>query len=964
MTFKLIEEQELDDIQSHGYLYEHTATGAQVLYLKNGDSNKAFTIAFKTPPYDDNGIAHIIEHSVLNGSQKFPSKEPFVELVKGSLNTFVNAMTSPDKTSYPVASTNDKDFRNLMEVYLDAVFAPNLYHDPQILQQEGWHYHLENADDPLIYKGVVYNEMKGAMASAETQLYWQLGKALYPNSVYQHESGGLPSAIPTLTQEKFVAFHQEYYHPSNSLTILYGDIQEQETFDLLAEYFDRYQRQDKTVDLRFEVQEPATKAIHESYSITQGDDPQDKDYLALAWHVGTVEDSLDNLAMKILGEVLLGTNQAPLKKALLDAEIGGYISGSSDEWGFTNVFDIMAKYSSSDKMPQFKEVVETTLQQLVKDKIPRDLIQAAINKVLFGLKEMVISESNPRGVIYAMTALSTWLYGESPFEALSFSALIEQVNQKMDQDYFENLIQEKLLNNPVRVEICLEAEPGKSDRQEAQLMADLQAYKASLSEDQLADLIQTTQALIERQESGDRPEDLAKIPTLTKADLTTDTEDLPLIVTPLADMGQFFFAPQFTSGIDYLHFMFDLSDLAMDDFLHLSLVAKLLGKLPTDHYSVADLQTAIDLHTGGISAGISLYESQSGQIKPYFIIRTKALENQTHHLLDLVKEILLYTQWQDDKEILKVVQNALSNFEQAVDYRAHSIAANRVVSQMSPNGKLAELISGIDQYFELKHKKDQLQTGHGDEVKQVCARLMDRVIVRPRLSVLYVGQESRLQTITDLVNELGSALKPGTMGPATVFTAGVKQNEAFIASQDVNYVAQGTDVHDILPYTGQVNVLATILRYDYLWNNIRVKGGAYGASYNLNRQGHLTLASYRDPNLGQTLTTYQGLASYIDQVELSDEALLKYMIGTMSALDRPLAAIDKGLKALNLYLSDLTVADLIRQKEEVLATSQADIRAFAPTFAKAVEAFTTVVIGNKVQIEQEQDRFDQIKELC
>ncbi|HLR92087.1 MAG TPA: insulinase family protein, partial [Atopostipes sp.] len=415
MVFKEIETHELPDIQSTGILYEHEETKAQVLYFKNEDPNKAFTIGFKTPPYNDNGITHILEHSVLNGSKKYPSKEPFVELIKGSLNTFVNAMTFSDKTIYPVASTNQKDFRHLMGVYLDAVFQPLFIEDPQILAQEGWHYHLEDPEDDLIYKGVVYNEMKGAFGSPERQLYQQISAQLYPNSIYRYESGGDPAAIPGLTQEDFVAYHQKYYHPSNSLTILYGDLDIEAAFEDLEEYFSNSGEPVESVDLEFDIVAPEATEFTDSYSITAGDDPTDKDYLAIAWHAADPTEPLDGFGLKVLEEILLGNNQSPLKKALLDADIGGDVDGGSAELGYPTAFFVSAKYSDTDKMTKFNEVVVETLEKLVQEGIDQDLIQAALNKITFETKEAAISEDNPRGVLFAITALSTWLYGEDPY---------------------------------------------------------------------------------------------------------------------------------------------------------------------------------------------------------------------------------------------------------------------------------------------------------------------------------------------------------------------------------------------------------------------------------------------------------------------------------------------------------------------------------------------------------------------
>ena len=440
MSFKLLETHELADIKSVGKLYEHEQTGAQVLRLVNDDSNKAFTIGFRTPPYNDNGIAHILEHSVLNGSEKFPSKEPFVELLKGSMSTFVNAMTFSDRTIYPVASTNQKDFINLMEVYLDAVFQPKIYENPQILQQEGWHHHLKDATDDLIYKGVVYNEMKGMNASAEVQLFNLIAKSLYAGTPYSYDVGGAPAAIPSLTYDEFIDFHRRYYTPSNSLTVLYGDLDDEVAFELLEEYFAKGERQ-APVQLAIEMNESVAGSYCETYSIASGEDVTDKDYLALAWHVGTADDTEDVLGLKILLEVLLGNNQSPLKKALIDAGIGGDIGGDIDSIGYPTLLYIDAKYASKERMAQFKEVTQTTLRQIVQDGLDKEKITAVLNRENFKLSEMVISESQPRGIIYAMSALKTWTYGKAPYSYLEFSDAIHKLRELAKGNYFEQLIE-------------------------------------------------------------------------------------------------------------------------------------------------------------------------------------------------------------------------------------------------------------------------------------------------------------------------------------------------------------------------------------------------------------------------------------------------------------------------------------------------------------------------------------------
>lgn len=964
MSFKLIETKELNDIHSLAKLYEHEETGAQVLVLDNDDTNKAFTIAFKTPPYNDNGIAHILEHSVLNGSEKYPSKEPFVELIKGSLNTFVNAMTFSDKTIYPVASTNEQDFQNLMGVYLDAVFQPKLYNDSQILAQEGWHYHLENPEDELIYKGVVYNEMKGATASPERQLYMYLLRHLYAGTIYSHESGGLPAAIPSLTQQEFIDFHQRYYHPSNSLTILYGDFDEAKAFASLAEYFDGKERQAETVNLAFEAKQPTFTSIRESYSITEGDDPTDKDFLSLAWHVTTVEDTLDDFGMSVLEDILFGHNQSPLKKALLEAEIGGDIDGDYDEVGYTGMFMIMAKYSSAERMDLFKQVVTETLTKLVNEGISQELIQASLNKIMFNLKESAISESNPRGVIYAISALSSWLYEQSPYKMLEFSEPLAELNQRAKEGYFEDLIQRKLLNNPMRIDLTLNARPGKNDQLEADTLKQLKEFKETLNPEQIDQIVEETKSLIQRQETPDNAADLAKIPRLAKDDLSTEVDVNPLNLSPLGEKTTFYHADEFTSGIDYVNLYFDISDLPMASYPTLSLLSQFLGKLPTKHYSIVDLQTQIDLHTGGISSSISLFEEQqTGRLKPYLVLRGKVLEDSFPQLLELMKEIIVHTEWTNHAEMLNITQSIISNFDQQINFNAHALAANRAMSHLKPASKLSELVSGIDQYAYLKTTRDYLKDTPDATLSDSLSSLQALLLNQQRLNVLYTGSSDRVESIKQTIMKSFEELDSRPLGEATVFVAGKKQNEAFVTAQDVNYVAQASNASEVIPFNGVTSVLGTILRYDYLWNHIRVKGGAYGALYRHQRNGNLMLSSYRDPNITKTLSTYASIPTFIEKLDVDDAELLKYMIGTMSDLEQPLSAYDKGLKAFNMFQSNISKADLVQLKKEILNVSQTEIQQQYTAYETVLEQGSMVIIGNKAQIEAEKDLFDVISEL-
>ena len=969
MVFKVMDQRELPDIQSQGIIYEHSETGAKVFYIKNQDKNKTFSIGFKTPPESDNGIAHIIEHSVLNGSKKYPSKEPFVELIKGSLNTFVNAMTFSDKTIYPVASTNAKDFFNLMSVYLDAVFEPNMLEDPQILAQEGWHYHLEKPEDDLIYKGVVYNEMKGANAAPERQLNNIINRNLLEGSPYQWDSGGDSNAIPNLNHKEFVAFHQKYYHPSNSFTVFYGDLDIDQCLNMLEEYFDRYQKQAESVNLTALPNPNLNALVEGSYSIVEGDSVEDKDYLAMTWYVAKPEEILDGFGLVVLTDILFGNNESPLKKALLDAGIGGDISGDYDEIGYPRLFNIVVKYTQAVKMDQFRKIVNQTLKEIVDQGLDPQLIKASLNKINFQLKEMVISESSPRGVIYAIEVYASWLYQQEPYTLLEFSKYLSKLEQLSEQGYFEKLIQHKLLDNPHKLETVLRAQPGKNEEIEANKLAQLQEYKASLSDEEIQTLIESTQSLIERQTKADSLEDLAKIPRLSKADLSSETEVLDLTMEDLFEnprevrTNKFYASDQFTSGIDYISLYFDISDIATKDFSQLKLLAALLGKIETTNYTASQLQMQKDLHTGGIAATIQIFEDQNKEIKPYFVVTAKALEDELDCLLELLSEIILRTQFKQPKEILKRVQKLISAFEQEINFSSHALAASRALSHLSAMSKLSEQVSGIDYFNYLKTVRQELQGEQAEVILQGLGQSLLKVANRNRVNALYIGSGSRASQIKSRLQAFFALLKQDELGSKQTYLPGVRQNEAFVTAQDVNYVAQACVTDGKLKHSGETEVLATLMRYDHLWNNIRVKGGAYGAMYSFKYNGDLVFSSYRDPNIMKTIETYQATGQFISQLDLSEEELDKNIIGTISNYERPLSASDKGWKAFIMHQVGRSHEDQVRVKEEIIASKIETLRAYASNFEEVLADSTIVVIGNKTMIDKEAHHFESIQDL-
>lgn len=958
MSFRKIEQRELPDIQSVGTVYLHEKTGAKVLILKNKDRNRAFTIGFRTLPVSDNGITHIIEHSALNGSRKYPSKEPFVELIKGSMNTFINAMTYSDKTIYPIASTNEKDFFNLMDVYLDAVFHPNFYHDTQVLKQEGWHYHLPSAEDELTYKGVVYSEMKGALGAPEQQLYNLMSSALYEGTAYAYISGGDPQSIVNLTQEEFVAYHKRHYHPSNSLTIVYGDVDEDAVFKELSDYFDDYEAKDPEILTSHCAVDQPTQ-VEETYSISTGESAEGKTYLSQVWHVKDQLDMEELMGLSVLEEILLGNNQSPLKKALLEAGIGGEVYGGVTPFGLPTAFSVAAKYAEPDQVEDFSRVVKETLTRLAEEGIDPEAVEAALNKITFQLKELAISETEPRGVIYAVNALDSWLYSDEAMSHLEFSKYLGRVRAKAANGYFESLIKETLLSNPHQVTISLRPEAGKNDAQEAALLKDLADYKASLSKEEVQALVDETQALMKRQETPDTPEDLAKIPMLDREDLDPETEDLPLEVGTLYGDQAFYFAEQFTSGIDYVGVNLDVADFSYDELQDLTFLASLLGEVETSHYTADKLQQALDQKTGGVGAFLKAHRTADGKIQVNFQVSGKALDNFADDLMDLMKEILLHSQLTDKALIKNLAQASLSEFEGRLNYSANSLALQRAISRKDRLEQVAEWTSGISYYQYLKNLVDHLT----DEKLAELTHLLERLANRTRFGGSYIGAKANAKAWHDRLMTAFEDLADEDYTPALTLPEVTATKEAFVCSQDVNYVALGTLASDVLPFTGSACVLKNLASFAYLWNKVRVQGGAYGANYLHSQQGEWGMSSYRDPNIVRTLDAYQGLTEYLNTLELEDKEVLKAIIGTMSVLDRPLSGSMKGALAIQRHILGISHDDLLKLRHEVLNTTVDDLRQLAQPIQQLLENPAIAVIGNKAKIEEVKDQFEVIYDL-
>ncbi|MEG0307909.1 MAG: insulinase family protein [Clostridium sp.] len=960
--FKLDREENVVEINSISRVFTHEKTGAKLLHLENDDSNKVFAIGFKTPPSDDTGVAHILEHSVLCGSRKFPTKEPFVELIKGSLNTFLNAMTFSDKTIYPLASKNEKDFFNLMDVYLDAVFYPNIYNTKEILMQEGWHYELENAEDDLTYKGVVYNEMKGAFSSPDGILMRKIQESLFKNNTYGFESGGDPDAIPDLTSEEFLGFHSKYYHPSNSYIFLYGDGDLDQRLKFINDnYLINFEK--TKIDSEIKPEEPFNeiKEAEYEYSISREDDENEKTFMALNFVTGKSTDDELYLSLSTLEYLLLETQGAPLKQALLDANLGKDVYGSLDNSILQPVFSIVLKNTDSDKREKFIDVVYTTLRNLVDNGIDKKLIEACVNITEFKLREADF-QGMPKGLFYYMTAMDSWLHGGDPLTHLRYEKGIEKMKSGLTSNYFENLIEKYLLNNNHGSILVLSPKKGLADEKDEKLNKKLQDYKANLSMDEIKDIVNETRNLIKRQTTPDSDEILETIPVLSIEDIEEKIEELQIEETSTKGI-KLLHHDVFTSKIAYLSFMFNSKVLNQEDIPYISLLSTLMGKVNTKTYSYSDLSNEILINTGGMYFKNEIYGDSKDTLKysPYFEAHCSVVVDKLPKALNILSDIIKNTVFDDKKRIRDLIRVLISRMEMKFMDRGHQVATTRLGSYFSPAYSYIESTSGYDFYRFLKEFEnsfDEKIDGFIEKLEVVRRQIFNK----NNMIVTVIGKNEEVEAVDKNMNIVLDVLSDEHIELKDYKFIEDNKKEGMLTPSNVQYVAKGYNYKRLgYKFTGKLLVLKTIIGMDYLWNKVRVQGGAYGAFANIVRSGNLMFASYRDPNIRETLKAYDETAKYVADFTTTDREMLKYIIGTISELDMPLTPSMAGDTAISYYIRGISNEDRQRERTEILNTNVKDINGFSKLISDVMEKDFIVVLGNDSKIKNDKELFKELK---
>ncbi len=964
-AYELVKEQHLNDINSEGYILRHKKSGARVALISNDDDNKVFFIGFKTPPTDETGVPHIIEHSVLCGSEKFPVKDPFVELVKGSLNTFLNAMTYPDKTIYPVASCNEQDFKNLMDVYMDSVLHPNILKYKEIFKQEGWHYELSDMDAPITINGVVYNEMKGAYSSADEMLQTQIFKGLFPDNTYGKDSGGNPAHIPELTYEDFLNFYQKYYHPSNSYIFIYGDCDMQERLEWLdKEYLSAYDTIEVTSQITPQKAHDEVKQVVGKYPIASEESEEDNTYLAYSKVICDISDKTLRQAFAVLDYVLISAPGAPVRQALIDEGIGQDVYGSFDDYTLQTVFHVCAKNANVSDKERFVEIIETTLKDIVAKGINKTSVLAAINSSEFRFREADFG-SYPKGLWYGVECLDTWLFDdENAFDAMEMLAVYEFLKQQVDTGYYEELIQKYLLDNTHGVIVSLEPEKGLNTQVEEALEKKLADYKASLSNEELEKLIEDTKHLKEYQEEESSEEDMQKLPMLERKDMRKEVLPFSNIEEKIGDIPVVRHEV-FTNGIDYITFMFDAGDVAKEDLSYLGFLRSVLAFVNTDSYSYSELNDIINIKSGGISSGLTTYadSKETGKYHMKYEFRIKMLEDKVEESLDILKEIILTSQVEDVKRLTEIVAQTKSRLQSVLSSAGHVVSATRSLAYFSQYGYIQDATTGIAYYDEIC-KMEALMKKQPELVINRLQKIINQIFGQERLLVSFTAEKACYDRAVPAIQKFIEALPKGSAVVATPdYTMG-QQNEAFTDASAIQYVARsGNFVNHGFAYTGALNILKMILSYDYLWNNVRVKGGAYGCSSSFLRTGDTYFTSFRDPNLGKTNEVYEKMPEYIRNFRADEREMTKYIIGTLGNMDTPLYPEGKGQRAMTAYLKKLTLEELQEERDEILGATDEDIRKLAEPIQAVLSDACICVIGNENNIQKEKELFKKIRSL-
>ncbi|MBM6828424.1 insulinase family protein [Anaerotignum lactatifermentans] len=955
--FLLEQTMPLEEIHAEGYLFTHIKSGARLCYLASKDNNKVFSITFKTPPRDDTGVAHILEHCVLCGSEKYGAKDPFNELAKGSLNTFLNAMTYPDKTMYPIASCNEKDFRNMMDVYLDAVFHPNIYHKKGIFLQEGWR--LAEQEGKRTATGVVFNEMKGALSDPESRLAGAISRSIFGKTTYGFESGGEPSAIIDLTYTDFLNYHREWYHPSNAYLYLYGDMEIMRCLEHLDQaYLTHYEKSQQLPIIKDTKVPLKNEVIYETFPAENETD--DKGYFAYNFKIGHCTDTRENLTMQILGYLLLETNASPLKNALRDAGICEEAEGYFDSSTYETVYSIIGKNGKKEDFEHFCNIVEEVLSHAAKNGFGKELLHSSLKKMEFLLREEDYG-SRPKGLIYHTRQMKSWLHGENPLSCLKVLTTFLSLKEEIQKGYLSAFIQEKFLCNPEKTKLCFLPEWGKQEQEDAALRKKVEDRLSSMTEAQKSILKEDDNSLAEFQNAEDTPELLAQIPILQREDIDKKPMPVPRKETIVSGSKVLHISME-SQGIFYGQILFP-TEVPQEQLFYAGLLAEVLGKLDTKKTAFAELSAKTDRIFGGFSMSNDIYSRNNRDYLPFLTINFKILKEDLEEGFTFLKEILTETDYTNVESLLKIVKSAKLKGEMYFQNQAHSTAIFRSRAAVSAGAATKEQTSGISYYHFLCNTEKSLLENPSAVVAGLKA-IAKKILVRDQVQGTVGCSKSDFAEYAHWFADLKKYLPEGNMERTTVHFQPKERKEGFRISSKVQYNIKTWDLAmGNIPYHGNMQVLKTIITLEYLWNQIRVQGGAYGCGCNFQRNGGVYFYSYRDPNLRKTYDVYGNLSDKIKDFQADEREMTKYIIGTINRFDQPKTngeLLDYGTA---LYFAGITEEMRQQERMEILNTSAAEIRQYEDLLKMIANSENICTIGGEEILNAQKDYFDSVENL-
>ena len=955
--FRLKYTQQLPEVEAVLYRMEYEKNGADLVWLHRPDDNKTFAIAFKTIPQDDTGVFHILEHSVLCGSKHYPVKEPFVELLKSSLQTFLNAFTFPDKTMYPVCSRNDKDFLNLIDVYMDAVLHPLSIEDPHAFRQEGWHYELEDPEGELICNGVVYNEMKGAYASADSVLESELARLLFPDNCYGFESGGHPDHIPELTYQRYLASHREFYHPSNARIFLDGDLDLDAVLGKLDSFLGAYDRLEVHAEIPMQapVCPPEGTA---SYEIGPEEDGENKVILAGGWVFGDYSELEKNLACSVLTEVLAGSNEAPLKKAILEAGLAEELELSNLDGIQQQYAILVARNTSLEKKELLWDTVEQVLRQQIAGGVDRNRLEAVLNHLEFTTREKDFG-SMPRGLVYAMSSMESWLYGGDPAQDLSYEEVFRSLREKLKTGWYEQFLQNVFLDNPHRARLTLLPSKTLGDEKREKERARLQAVKASWSREETLRVMEEFQLLRQRQGEGNTPEQLATLPRLS-------LRDIPEAIRPLHSRRQtidqitVLHQDISTDGISYLDLYFDLRDMELKELPLVTFFTRLLGQVATEHYDVNTLRSELEGKLGRLTASSSVSAPQNQNLEaiPTAVVSLALLEHQKADGVRLLREVLLESRFTDTRYIYNLLRQSRLELEQGITMSGNAYGRLRVAAGFSALGAVGEQTRGLTFLRWLQDWEDRFETD-GEAFCRALAELPARVFSRRRLTVSLTGPGDDA-----LIRQVVSVLPDTPMGEKAVYKPFPVPRLGVLIPADICFAVKGGVLSRAGTEYSAAGVLsAQILTYGFLWNTIRVQGGAYGTGLSVQLSGDVSFSSYRDPNGSESLGRYDEAGAALRAVADSGESLESYIISTIGAMDPLMTPRMEGRRAAAMYFAERTDAQRQAFRHDLLHMQPEALREFSRVLDQICADSGVCVIGGKQALDACGDLLETVEPL-